>query len=110
MVYPIKHKNEVFNCFKNYVNGVSSLFNKRVSKLKCDNGGEYSSKEFSNFCSERGIQILYTPPYSPQVNGISERMNQTLVDKSRPMIMQANISKMTQIPSVISVFIYKLCT
>ncbi|XP_072377535.1 uncharacterized protein [Diabrotica undecimpunctata] len=45
------------------------------------------------FCSETGIQISYTPPYTPQMNGVAERMNQTLMDRARCMIKEAGINK-----------------
>lgn len=63
--------------------------NKKISKIKCDNGGEYSSNLFKNFCTNKGIEICYTP----QMNGVAERMNQTLMDKARAMITQAGMNK-----------------
>lgn len=94
MVYVIRHKSEVFNCIKDYEAKVTSLFcGKKISKINCDNGGEYCSKNFIEFCSQKGIQICYTPPYTPQLNGVAERMNQTLMDKARSMINQANMDK-----------------
>lgn len=94
MVYVIKSKDEVFKCFMDYEAKVTSLFcNMKISKIKCDNGGEYRSKELIDFCSRKGIQILYVPPYTPQLNGVAERMNQTLMNMARSMIMQANMDK-----------------
>lgn len=88
MVYVIKHKSEVFECLKNYVAKVTSLFcNTKISKLKCDNGGEYYSKSLREFCDEKDIILSYTPLYTPQLNGVAERMNQTLLDKARSMVM-----------------------
>ncbi|KAK9732073.1 Integrase core domain [Popillia japonica] len=79
MVYVIEHKDEVLKCFKDYEAKVSALFsNKKIAKLKCDNGREYCSNSFLKFCEEKGIEISYTPPYTPQMNGVAERMNQTI--------------------------------
>ena len=50
-------------------------------KIKCfrsDNGGEYSSNEFVNYCAENGIRMMKTVPENPQQNGVAERMNRTL--------------------------------
>ena len=55
--------------------------NQTGRKLKClrtDNGGEFKSDEFVKFYRERGIRREYTAPYSPEQNGIAERMNQTI--------------------------------
>lgn len=94
MVFLMKNKNEVYDCFKAYEARVSSIFcDKKISKIKCDNGGEYRSRMLSDFCLEKGIQISYTPPYTPQLNGVAERMNQTLMDKARSMIMDSKLDK-----------------
>ena len=52
-------------------------------KLKCirtDNGGEYIGP-FDNYCKSQGIRHQKTPPKTPQLNGLAERMNKTLVER-----------------------------
>lgn len=95
MIYAMKRKDAVINCFKDYESKVTAMFcNKRIAKIKCDNGGEYCSGSLKDFCREKGISISYTPPYTPQMNGVAERMNQTIMDKARSLIMQAGMDKM----------------
>ncbi|XP_050710073.1 uncharacterized protein K02A2.6-like [Eriocheir sinensis] len=43
-----------------------------------DNGGEFTSREFQQFCHKHHITLFYTTPYHPQGNGITERMHRTL--------------------------------
>ena len=53
--------------------------------LKClytDNGGEYTFNEFKSFCSNKGIRHEKTVPITPQQNGVIERMNRTIVERS----------------------------
>ena len=64
-----------------------------VLKTEADNGGEYTSKEFMDFCKGKGIVIEYTPPYTPQLNGVSERMNRTLCEKAKAMLAEAKLPK-----------------
>jgi hypothetical protein len=45
-----------------------------------DNGGEYTSKEFVNFCKDVGIKRELTTPYNPQQNGVAERKNRTMLE------------------------------
>ena len=47
-------------------------------ELVTDNGPQYSSHEFSKFCSEWGIRHTTSSPLYPQSNGFSERMVQTV--------------------------------
>ncbi|MCI76081.1 copia-like retrotransposable element, partial [Trifolium medium] len=57
-----------------------------------DGGGEYTSKDFENFCISQGIVYEVTAPYTPQHNGLAERRNTTLLDMARSMIKQKNLS------------------
>ncbi|VEN40759.1 unnamed protein product [Callosobruchus maculatus] len=45
------------------------------------------SNEFKEFCVEKGIQMQYTVAYNPELNGVAERMNRTLLDCARTMIL-----------------------
>lgn len=93
MVYCIKSKNEVLSKFKEYVKLVHNKFNVKVHKLRCDNGGEFSSHEFKSFCSNEGIILDYTTAYTPELNGKSERLNRTLVERMRTMISESGVPK-----------------
>ena len=52
----------------------------KVISLRSDNGGEFTSKEFSQFCKSAGIQRQLTTPYTPSQNGVVERKNRTIVE------------------------------
>ena len=64
-----------------------------VKSLKIDNGGEYHSQEFKEFCVEKGIRMIRTIPGSPEQNGIAERMNRTLNERARSMRLRAGLPK-----------------
>lgn len=93
MVYLIESKSEVFECFKNYEATMHAKVNKKISSLCCDNGREYLSKSLRQFCWNKGIIIKNTVPYTPQLNGVAERFNRTLLQKSRAMILESKLSK-----------------
>ncbi len=90
-VYAIKSKNEVFSKFKEFVAGAEALTNKQVKFLRCDQGGEYKSKEIINFCKLRGIIIDYMPRYTPQENRVAERFNRTIVEKLVTMLYDSKL-------------------
>ncbi|KRZ09050.1 Retrovirus-related Pol polyprotein from transposon TNT 1-94 [Trichinella pseudospiralis] len=47
---------------------------------------------FAEFLMRKGIRHERTIPETPQQNGVAERMNQTLVEKARTMLIDANLS------------------
>lgn len=93
MVFLIKTKNEVFDKFREYEAMVSKKCGIGISRLRCDNGGEYKNHRFMDYCKSKGIQMDFTVPYSPQQNGTSERMNRTLVEKARTMLEDSGVHK-----------------
>lgn len=93
MTYLMTNKSEVSKFFKEYEAVVTSHWSKKIARIRCDNGGEYVSHEFKNFCKQKGIQIEFTVPYSPQQNGVAERKNRTLIEKARTMIIGSGLGR-----------------
>jgi transposase InsO family protein len=85
-VYFLKSKDEVFNKFKEFKALIENLFEREIKILRSDNGGEYTSKEFVNFCKYVGIKRDLTTPYNPQQNGVVERKNKTIMEAVKTMI------------------------
>jgi hypothetical protein len=90
-VYFLKSKGEVLEKFKEFKALVENQTGKRIKTLRSDNGGEYSSRRFSDFLKASGIHHQKTVPYTPQQNGVAERANRTIVEKARSMIHGANL-------------------
>ena len=90
-VYLIRHKSETFEKFKEFKNEVENQLNKKIKVLRSDRGGEYMSLEFGSYLKEHGIVSQFTPPGTPQWNGVSERRNRTLLDMVRSMMSQASL-------------------
>jgi transposase InsO family protein len=54
--------------------------------LRSDNGGEYVGKEFETWLLENGIRHETTVSYTPEQNGVSERLNRTVLESARSML------------------------
>ncbi|KAG2758561.1 hypothetical protein Pcac1_g29317 [Phytophthora cactorum] len=93
VVYLLRNKSEVADKFAEFVAMAETQTGKRVKTLRSDNGGEYTSGAMAKFCKDRGIEQKFTPPYTPQLNGVAERMNRTLVECARCMLEHAGLSK-----------------
>ncbi|KAE8731030.1 putative LRR receptor-like serine/threonine-protein kinase [Hibiscus syriacus] len=58
-----------------------------------DNGGEYTSEEFDDFCKKEGIKRQFTVVNTPQQNGVAERMNRTLLERTRAILRDVGLEK-----------------
>jgi transposase InsO family protein len=85
-IYFLKSKDEVFSKFKEFKALIENLSERKIKILRSDNGGEYTSKEFVNFCRDVGIKKELTTPYNPQQNNVAERKNRTIMEVVKTMI------------------------
>lgn len=88
-VYILKHKDEAFEKFKEWVTEQEIKKGKSVKHLKTDNGLEYLCEEFQEYSKSKGITRHITVPANPQHNGLVERMNMTILEKVRCMLADA---------------------
>lgn len=49
--------------------------------LTLDNGRQFASAEFDDYCRARNIKLLFTTPYWPSENGEVERQNRSLLKR-----------------------------
>jgi transposase InsO family protein len=90
-IYFLKTKDGVLARFQEFKAQVENLTRRRIKVLRSDNGGEYTSRDFSDFCIEAGIKREYTIPYNPQQNGVAERKNITIIEATKAMIHDQNL-------------------
>ena len=92
--YFMKHKSEAIEKFKEFKAVAEKESGMTIKALRSDQGGEYMSEEFKIYLGEWGIRSESTAAYSPQQNGVAERLNRTLGEAARSMLLQANLSNM----------------
>jgi len=61
-VYFLNLKSDVFNGFKKFKALVENQSEKSIKVHRSNNGGEFFSKDFLDFCTQEGIQRPYTTP------------------------------------------------
>ena len=59
---------------------IQVLIERRVKKLRSDNGTEFKNTKLSTFLEDVGICHNFSAAYTPQQNGVVERKNRTLVE------------------------------
>jgi transposase InsO family protein len=90
-IYMLKSKADVFTVFKQFRTLLEKSTGRSIKCLRIDNGVEFTSMEFENYCKEFGIDRHKTTTYTPQQNGVVERMNRTLLERARSMLSNANL-------------------
>ncbi|CAM8929401.1 unnamed protein product [Rhodiola kirilowii] len=92
-VFMMKYKSEAFNKFKQWKTLVENQTGKKIKRLRTDNGLEFCSAEFNEFCKTEGIARHHTVRDTPEQNGVAERMNQTLLERARCMLSNAGLPR-----------------
>lgn len=72
---------------------VKTQFERHVKKVRCDNEGEFTSNDMTDFYNERGILLETTCPHTPQQNGVVERKHRHILEVARSLRFDANLPK-----------------
>lgn len=89
VVYRLKEKSGVADAFKDYKLRAELHTEHKLKAVQTDNGGEYEG-EFERHCTLHGIHHRRTTPYTPEQNGVAERLNRTLCDLMVSCLIGAN--------------------
>ena len=90
-VYFIHSKDQVFSKFVEFKELAENFTECRIKILRSDNGGEYVSNEFNRYLAIHGISRQLTIPDTPELNGVAERMNRTIMEMARAMLYHAKL-------------------
>ena len=91
VIYCMAKKSEVLTCFQKFVSQLERDTKSKVSILRSDRGGEYTSHAFNAFFQKKGIKQELTTTYIPKMNGVAERDNHTIMESVYSMIYTANV-------------------
>lgn len=84
---------ELDNLLNGSLRWLSSINRNTLKWVRTDGGGEYIGNDFQERISRRGIVHEVTTEYSPESNGAAERLNQTLLDIARTMILGMKVQR-----------------
>jgi hypothetical protein len=91
--YPIKSKTDVYSFIRTYKEKQENQSSKRIKAFKSDNGTEYTNSKVKELFTSSGIEHLLSAPYTPEQNGLIERINLTILNKIRCILTESNTTK-----------------
>ena len=91
--YNMEKKSEVLHHFRNFCNKMKTFAGFSIQCIRSDNGGEYLSNNFQNFCTNMGIHQEFTDNHSSFQNGLAERTNLTILNSVRTLLHGQSVSR-----------------
>ncbi|GAA5829977.1 hypothetical protein JCM3770_000360, partial [Rhodotorula araucariae] len=92
-VEPLARKSDVLSAFIRFKAAAENESGRRLRRFRSDNGGEFVSHAWNDYLHEHGIARETPPPYSPQSNGVAERVNRSIVEGVISLLNQAGAPK-----------------
>lgn len=66
---------------------------KKIKALRRGNGTKFVNKALEKFLKGHGIMRQLTVPYTIQQNGVAERLNRTIIEMARCMIVSSRMNE-----------------
>ena len=88
----MKSKTETTEMFKTFKALTEKHSGELIKRFRCINGkAEYDNATFQAILRENGISYEPSAPYTQNQHGVSERMNRTIMEKARTMLLEARL-------------------
>lgn len=100
----LKAKFDASQTIINLINEFKNQFGCQIKAIRTDNGGEYINERLTKYLAQEGIVHVLTPPYSPESNGVAERLNRSVGEGIRAMLIP--ISEKRLWAEAVQTFIY----
>ena len=92
-VFFLKKKPEVCEIFFELKALIENASRNKIKILRYDNGGEYLSNELLYVCSQIGIKVQHSIPYTPHQNGVAESKNWCLKEMTTCMLESKKLAE-----------------
>ncbi|UYV75826.1 hypothetical protein LAZ67_13001452 [Cordylochernes scorpioides] len=109
-IYFLKNKDETLGKFEEFKARVENELNLKIKDVRTDNGTEFTNHRFKNFLIKNGIHHQLSTTYSPQSNGVAERVNRTLIETARTLLFDSGLPMAFWAEAVATASYVKNCT
>eukprot|EP00795_Rhopilema_esculentum_P002680 gene2680-888_t len=108
MVYFLKGKSDAIYAMEKFLADVAVYGT--VKRMRCDNGGEFTSEKFKQLLIENKIKQEMSAPYSPHQNGTVERSWRSIFDMARCLLLESTLPKSLWVYAVMTaVYVRNRC-
>ncbi|UYV85032.1 hypothetical protein LAZ67_X004343 [Cordylochernes scorpioides] len=90
-VYFLKRKGDTLEKFKEWMKEAENKTGFSLKRIRTDNGLEFCSSPWDIFTKAHGIVHERNMVYTPEQNGVAERMNRTLLNLVRSTVNSCNL-------------------
>ncbi|UYV69363.1 hypothetical protein LAZ67_6003328 [Cordylochernes scorpioides] len=109
-IYFLKNKDETLGKFEEFKARVENELNLKIKDVRTDNGTEFTNHRFKNFLIKNGIHHQLSTTYSPQSNGVAEKVNRTLFETARTLLCDSGLPMAFWAEAVATASYVKNCT
>ena len=88
-VYPVKKRTDLYGTFANWKAYIELQSGNRLVALRADNASEYRTLEA--LLAKEGVAVEFTVAYTPEQNGVAERLNRTIFTLVWALLEQAKL-------------------
>ena len=72
---------------------MATRHNLQIRAIRSDNGSEFKNRKVREWTARKHIELEYSPVYTPELNGVAERMMRTLMNTTRAKLFHAKLPK-----------------
>jgi len=92
VVSVLKSKDEARAAVKGWIRNLQTQSGVKVKRVRADNADELMGAEMQAFYKDEGITPEPSTPYTPEQNGVAERFNRTLMNRTRAVLFDSGLS------------------
>ena len=87
----MKDRSKLISIYKGFIAEIQNQFGVSIHTIRSDNALEYLSSQFQEFMPHNGINHQTSCPFTPQQNGVAERMNRYLIETARTLLIESHV-------------------
>ena len=91
--YYLKNKSKAGDDLESFIKHVRNIigYNTKLCYVRADNAKKFTGGKFSEVISEEKAETDFLPPYTPEINGTTERFIETIQNKTRSLLIDSGI-------------------